>query len=449
MKRLWRRSNSLMASKILLGCLLSLVLAACGLWGNGESEDVTPESVTLTAISEEAEVPLSTPEVSVPITTTESNLSLTVWLPPEILNRTERGTAVLDQQWSAFRLARPDVTLTVEQKLVQGQGGILSYLRAGRHVAPSVLPDLIALPTNQLLAAANEELIFPVDDWLDSDVVDDLYPAAKRLGQTDEQLIGYPFALTNLPHLVYHSELLTTTLPSTWSEMVSNVEGQFVFAGAGTTGATLLLQFYLAGGGTLVNEAGQPALQVEPLVNALSQFSQAQSNGFLLVADNSITSPDEAWQLFQRDSSLMALTTAGQFLTLRSAEFEPVFAPIPGLEDPLVPLLDGWAWAISTTDPTKRALALELMTALTNSENLGEWSYASNILPAHRSAFDFWPPDDVYSQFMQEELERADAFPSRVNSDMLTIFQSALQAVIAEGLTPQVAAEQAVLTLQP
>ena len=192
---------------------------------------------------------------------------------------------------------------------------------------------------------------------------------------------------------------------------MTDVNGQFVFPGAGMAGASLVLQFYLAGGGSLVNEAGQPALQVEPLTNALTQFSMAQSSDFLLVADNNITSPDEVWQLFQGDVSLLALTTAGQYLTLRSPEFEPEYAPVSGLDGPLTPLLDGWAWAITTTDPTRRALALELMASLTANENLGEWSYASNILPAQRRAFDFWPTDDGYSQFMQAELERADAFP--------------------------------------
>jgi ABC-type glycerol-3-phosphate transport system substrate-binding protein len=235
----------------------------------------------------------------------------------------------------------------------------------------------------------------------------------------------------------------------TWEELVTDVDGQFVFPGAGVPGATLLLQFYLASGGTLVNEAGQPALQAEPLVKALSEFSMAQSDGFLVSADSSIITVDEAWQLFQGDSLLLVLTTAGQFLTIRSAEFEPAFAPIPGVDGPLTPLLDGWAWAISTTDPTRRALALELMTLLIANDNLGEWSYASHILPAHRGAFDYWIVNDRYSQFMQLELERADPFPRSVDSDVLLVFQSALLNVISLGMLPQTAADQAILALQP
>jgi ABC-type glycerol-3-phosphate transport system substrate-binding protein len=428
--------------------IVLLFVAACDFLGNSGEAETTLVTATPT-LDSSTPLPEGTPEASGPITPTETNLTLTVWLPPEIANRTAAGTAVLEQQWLSFRLARPDVILTVEQKNVSGQGGILNYLRTGRNVAPSVLPDLIALPTNQLVAAANEELIYPVGDWLDPNLAEDLYPAARRLGQANEHLIGYPFALFNLPHLAYHSELLTDTLPLTWGELISDVEAQFVFPAAGPAGASLLLQFYLASGGEVVNETEQPALQLEPLTNALTQFSQAQDNGFLVVGSNSMTTVDEAWQLFQGNSSLIVLTTAGQFLSLRSEDFEPVFVPVPGLEEPLKPLLDGWAWAISTSDPARRTLALELLANLTTDENLGEWSFANNMLPAQRGAFVFWPTEDAYSQFVQSELEQADAFPSSVNSDILTIFQDALLNVTSLGISPQAAAEQALMDLQP
>ena len=169
--------------KVLPALLVGLLfLAACDLLGNSPAADIALEPVTPTPDGNSTPLPLGTPIVSVPITTTEDALTLTVWLPPEIASRTDAGTAVLEQQWLAFRLARPDVTLTVEQKAVLGQGGILNYLRAGRNVAPAVLPDLIALPTNQLAAAANEELIYPVGDWLEQDLVNDLYPSARRFG---------------------------------------------------------------------------------------------------------------------------------------------------------------------------------------------------------------------------------------------------------------------------
>ncbi|MCZ7665937.1 MAG: hypothetical protein M5U34_01185 [Chloroflexi bacterium] len=42
----------------------------------------------------------------------------------------------------------------------------MNYLRTGRSVAPTILPDLIALPIGQLTAAADEGLITLLEDLL-------------------------------------------------------------------------------------------------------------------------------------------------------------------------------------------------------------------------------------------------------------------------------------------
>jgi len=46
-------------------------------------------------------------------------------------------------------------------------------------------------------------------------------------------------------------------------------------------------------------------------------------------------------------------------------------------------------------------------------------------------------------------LEQADSFPGGMDSELLTIFQNALLNVISLGMSPQAAAEQAVMALQP
>jgi hypothetical protein len=71
------------------------------------------------------------------------------------------------------------------------------------------------------------------------------------------------------------------------------------------------------------------------------------------------------------------------------------------------------------------------------------------MLPAQPGAFAFWPAEDNYSEFVQTELEQADSFPGGMDSELLTIFQNALLNVISLGMSPQAAAEQAVMALQP
>ena len=94
--------------------IILLLLVACDFLGNSNDVNATPVTATPT-LDSSTPLPAGTPDAALPITPTVNSLTVTAWLPPEIANRTEAGAAVLEQQWLAFRLARPDVVLVVEQ----------------------------------------------------------------------------------------------------------------------------------------------------------------------------------------------------------------------------------------------------------------------------------------------------------------------------------------------
>ena len=259
---------------------------------------------------------------------------------------------------------------------------------------------------------------------------------------------GYPFVLTGLPHLVHNSETFTTTIPSRWSDF-AEAPGRFVFPANGVPGGTLGLQLYLDAGGTLTNEAGQVALQVEPLATALQQLFAAKNSGLILDQSSNYSSLQESWQLFQSGSATIALTSSEQYLRLRDANSPFEVTAVPGLERPLTPLVSGWVWAITTADPTQRMLAADLLNTLIASNALGEWSYASRYLPARQAAFAFWPEDDPYVLFAREQLSRARAMPVSSASSIMTVLNNAVFDVVTLAKTPQVAAEEAVAALQP
>jgi ABC-type glycerol-3-phosphate transport system substrate-binding protein len=362
---------------------------------------------------------------------------------------TEEGTAVFSDQLLAFNANYPDLETRVEQKPVVGQGGILSYLRTGANVAPSILPDLIVLPTSHLETAAREGLIYPLDEFIEPALLEDLYPAAQTLAHVDDQTYGFPFAITNLTHLVYQSSAVTSTIPLLWNELLDNNGGQFVFPAAGAEGATMGLQFYLANGGTLMNEAEQPALDAPLLTQTLQQFYQGRTNEFILFQSSNTDTLDESWQLFQAGTAVYALTNAHQFLTERTPESTPGFAVMAGPGGPLTPLVDGWVWAISTADPTRRALAAELIALLIDGANVGEWNLASNYLPARREAFSVWPHDDAYLSFIHLELERAQPIPLKPNDPIMEALRDAVFAVVSLTKSPEEAAGEAMTAVQP
>ncbi len=441
---------------ILLFVLLWLTVS-CDLVNNftqATDAENTPEPIingTASGISEATGTPSTetTPDIAIPTTAvTQTQPSLRVWLPPEIALSTEEGAAILNAQLAAFRSNHPDVELTVEQKSVNGESSILNYIRTGHTVAPKILPDLIAIPIDQLAPALSEQLVYPLDGLVDTAVLEDLYPAALDLVLQDNRVGGYPFILTGLPQLAYNSEAITQTIPTRW-EALTELPNHFVFPANGAPGGTLALEFYLAAGGMLTNEAGQAALQVEPLATALQQLFTAKSSGFILDQSSNYSSLQESWPLFQAGTADFALTSSEQYLRQRDEEGKFLVTAVPGLQQPLTPLLSGWVWCITTTDPAQRQLAGELLNSLIAGDQLGEWSYASNYLPARQDALAFWPEDENYVDFAREQLNRAQAMPFSSSSTIMTVLNNAVFDVVTLAKTPQVAAEEAAAALQP
>ena len=412
---------------------------------NGESTPGTTAGDTVVATGTPAQE--ATPDIAIPATAvTQTRPSLRVWIPPEIALATEEGAAILNAQLAAYRTNHPTLDITVEQKLVSGQSGILNYLRTGRTVAPTILPDLIVIPIDQLGPALTEELIYPMGDLIDTALLEDLYPSALNLVLKENQVSGYPFALTGLHHLAYNSTTVTSTIPTLW-EPLTALPYSFVFPASGTPGGTLALQFYLEAGGSLTNEAGQVALQVEPLATALQQLFTAKSSGFILDQSSNYTSLQESWQLFQSGSADFTITSSEQYLQQRDENGVYLVTAVPGRQNVLPPLVSGWAWAVSTANPTQRELVSELLNSLISSDQLGEWSYASNFLPARQAALAFWPQEDSYVMFAKEQLSRSRAMPFSRNSSIMTALNNAVFDVVTLAKTPQLAAEEAVATI--
>jgi ABC-type glycerol-3-phosphate transport system substrate-binding protein len=221
-----------------------------------------------------------------------------------------------------------------------------------------------------------------------------------------------------------------------------------VLAAGGPDGALLALQFYLDAGGTVVNELGQPALQSEPLELALEALQNGRDAGFLVQQSSNLSTLDQSWQVFLGGEANIVRTSADYYLAQTTVGLPVEFTVTPGIDRPLTPIVDGWAWAISTSDPTQRALAQELMLELVSSPNLGAWSQGSNILPAQRDALGAWIGDEAYVGFVEQELGRARPLPVDSNSKLFTVMGDAVFQVVSGSKTAQEAADDAVAAMQ-
>jgi ABC-type glycerol-3-phosphate transport system substrate-binding protein len=427
-----------------------MLLAACDVLStmSGEPPATPSPEPTAVRVTIQPEIINATPQVQTPV---PPITQLRVWIPPEIGARTDAGAQELSSQLREFEAENGNLSIIVEQKPVEGAGGILSYLRSGQQVAPLILPDLIALPTSILNESGVRELVFPLDNLMDMDRLADIYPAPAADVLRSNQVYGYPFATSGLTHLVYDPAIVTGTVPLRWTQFISDTNHTLVLPADSREGAMFGLQFYLAEGGSLTNEAGQPDLQVEPLTRALQQISLNKAN---LLQSQQMKTLEEAWQYHQLGLSEFVWTGADFFLGQRGGSaanpsVQPQgFLPVPGSTGPLVPLVNSWAWAISTPDAARQALAADLVHWLTQSDNLASWSSRSQILPAGREAMAVLADQDNYYLFTSREMERAEVLPISQSSRIFDVLGDAVFQVLTTETSPEILAETAVSALR-
>ncbi|UCG23853.1 MAG: extracellular solute-binding protein [Chloroflexota bacterium] len=432
---------------IMVLLFLIILLPGCSLLGGEEAPDGEDAPPTATATPGATPTAAATPQATEAVDS-EEEPPIRIWVVEELSpGANVPGGSIVAEQLAAYETNHPEVQLEVEVKSGLGRGSIISYLRFGGDVAPSVLPDVIAVPVDGLSAAANEGLIFPLGGFIDQADADDLFPAAQELSKVNDQMVGYPMTLSNLGHMAYSTAIFTETVPLTWEAFLQPEQVTFAFPGAGLAGAEMLLQQYLAEGGALTDESNQPALQVEPLTAALQRYSEGRATEVILLETSSLTSLSESWQTFGTLANTVQ-TVDSQYLARRDEGIDSAFAGIPGPEQPLAPLVSGWAWAISSPDPARQEIAADVLNWLIAGPNIGDWSLAAARLPARRSSFEQWPADDDYTEFLIQELDRAEPFPEIATGAVLDALGTALFDVLSLASSPEAAAMQAVDSLR-
>ncbi len=432
--------------QISIELLFLLLLTGCSLF-EGPEEELAATQTAAVVIAQPTDTPQPTAQAT---EVASSELHLTVWVVEEASTRAEApGGSLLAEQISVFEFSQPGININVEVKDPAGPGGTMSFLRSGRLVAPSILPDLIILPTEELATAYAEEIIYPLDGLVSQEAIDDLFPAAADLSRANESVIGYPFTLSNLSHMAFSAGVFSDTVPVNLPELTNQEAITFTFPAAGRSGAELALQLYLEAGGQISAEPGQPLFEVEPLTEALTQLSLAGESGLILSESTMISTFSESWLLFQTGSANTVQVDETQFTDGESRSEEIGHAGLPGARQPLPALVRGLAWAISATDSDQQLLAAELLNWLVAGPNIGDWTAEAAKLPGRRAAFEQWPVDDNYVLFVQQQLEVAQPYPTAVDGAVLDVLRAAVVEVLNQTLSPLEAAEIAVASLTP
>jgi ABC-type glycerol-3-phosphate transport system substrate-binding protein len=333
----------------------------------------------------------------------------------------------------AYKALHPGAAISVRIKDSTGSGGMRDSLAAAAAAAPGGLPDLVALDQSNLRAAAIKGLIYPLEGLLPGSAWKDCYPYALSMAAIGTLRYGLPFAGDAM--------VLADTLPSgagpeTWEQTVSR--GSPVFFPLGDSRSLFLFFGYYAAGGVPLRSLADAGILAEPLERELTWLAALQEHDVLSPRSVQIDSFENAFLALQNygegSATLYSLTSQG-------TGFSIGYLPTP--DGKRFSLATGWAWAVATEDPVRRARAAGLMLWLSDPEFLAQWSQALRVLPATRAALAQWPPS-AGRVFVEALSEAAIAFPEdEISNSFGPVFSKAAREVLSEGIPPSVAAAEA------
>lgn len=371
----------------------------------------------------------------------DDEIDLVIWAPAFLSPKTEkRSGAILADTFARFEETHPGLQIRTVLKAESGRSGLFAYLRTASQAAPDILPDIIALDSHELWQAAEMELIPP----LTSEEVapfETIYPVALNTARRhDGGVYGLPYAL-DLEHLVYHVPQVPTP-PATWGELLSQ-NRRYLFAAGSTDGYSgdFLLSQYVAAGGKL--EADGSLTDPNALL-AVFQFMQAgRQQGLIPDSALNLANAEAVWSSFNHSDINMANVPASLYGENRTGLSDVSYGYAPTRNGKPAAIVHTWSFAVVTTDPQRRQLALELLVSLFDPAVQGQWSRSAHWLPTQPEGWAAWDTNDPYQDFLQDNLETAISLPnSHPFADFVRELQQAQRGLLNGELSPQQAVEE-------
>lgn len=424
-----------MFSNILLLTLLAATLTACAQlnlpnpWASPTPPPTAPP--VLTPTPENGLTPTPLPP--------QGDQVLTLWLPPAFdpALATPAGL-LLEERIRQFQFENPGVTINIRIKALEGPSSLLNALSATAPAAPASVPAVIALPRNDMEAAALKGLIYPLEDYSQLLSSPDWYEYARQLSSVQESQFCLPFAGDALAML--YRPLVTGTPAQNWDELL--VRGQPAVFAAGDTQALFTLALYVSAGGVLQDNQQRPILQAEALEKVLTIYQRGLISGYFPTWLPAITDHAQAWQAYSEQRVPIAFTWSSYYLGNLPADTN--ITSLPGLAETPVSMATGWSWCISELDPARRALAVRLAEYLVDPEFSGQWTAAAGYLPTRPTALASWSNQSLRSTINQIVLS-AQVEPD--NDQLYTlgpILENAATQVLQQQADPSSAARDAV-----
>lgn len=442
-----RTINWMVVWVILAIGILWIVVSGCQSAVSGTTEAILIEQATPTPR------PSRTPATgiilpSTPTPTPEgAPLTLTFWTVEEVspLREDEAGD-FLRASLRLFERETPNVEVNLLVKKSSGKGGVLDFLRTSKEVAPSVLPDVVIMNATDLEQAQAGNLLQPLDGRLDRSIVQDLLPAARRIGTVKDRLAGVPIGL-EMEHTVYNTNVFTET-PMLWTDVLTK-NSPYLFPAKGVNGLVndFTLAQYFSEGGELLNDEGLPKIDDNVLINVLKFYETAQQNQIIDQSLLEAGTNEELWPRYLAGQAGIAQISVRQYLTDREGFENTTFAPLPVHDETDIPIsiMHAWVLVLITDDVSRQDAALRLIESFLSTANNATWNQINKSIPTRDTAYQQLAGNDPYWAFLTDQLNTARPEPRFPEYDRIgRIIQQTVEQVLRQEATPEDAVATAI-----
>ena len=435
--------------------MLGSVLTACAnissatVHTNSEDEEAPLTLVSADLPARNVAVRNAGTATPVPATPTPApeQRTIRVWWPDELYPAEDSEAAdILQSQFDLFRQTYSSYTVEIRRKRSHGLGGILSSLRTAAPVAPGALPDLTLMRREDLITAAQEGLIVPLDDWMPADLSgNNLFSGVRALGEVGGVLYGIPYAL-NARHTLYRASVFEAP-PQTFDDVLQ-AETPYLFAANDTPVSWTVLLQYLAAGGQLVDEDGTATLSTDALQTVLEFYAEGEAAGIFTPALLDYTQPQDYWNVFVTGEAHLVTVDTRTYLSQQASVQSVAPSIIPTANGTSLTVVDGWMWVVTTPNPDHQRQALAFLSWMMRVSHQSAFSEAFGVLPSQLRALRLWE-NQAYADFAQQLITTAVVFPeARRNNVAAVALQNAVLDVI-KGVPPQTALDEALASLTP
>lgn len=412
------------AEKLGLGLLLLLLLAGCQQQAGEDYPPPAPARPT----------PASTPSAGGEVGEAPSaGRQLVVWLPPftgVLLG--DQADAVLDEAFFQFEQAHPGVNVDVHLKAEFGAAAMPAFLRSAQQVAPSVLPDLVLVRTQQLWQLVDLGLVQPLSAD-ETPAFDDYFAFAADAVVYRDEVHGIPFAVDVLT-MAYDPDELAQA-PRTLDDLAALDAMLWFAAGGAETSINLPVLLQYVGGGGELREDGTLTAD-DGLAAWFALLESATAQGRIARADLDLSLSEQVWRVYVDQPDGLAFVLAGDGYGQPAFIADRALAAVPTLNGEVVSVGPTWAFAILATDAEQRRLAANLVATLMTPEIQGAWSRLAHRPPSRRAALAMWTTAGADIALLETLLESAVSLPNgRPFSEFARRLQSAQLALLRGELT--------------